>query len=114
MALHPTDVDAMDRDVVLTRYSRHVNASLARLARLTNSPVEVSASGSTVVGSDGHAYLDCGGFGGFLLRHLPPGGGRGGGGPLGRNPPPPPPVLHPPPARAGGGPPPGTPARPGD
>ena len=61
-----------DRDLVLDRYSRHVNTSLASLARLTASPVEVSAAGCTVRGSDGRTYLDCGGFGVFLLGHCHP------------------------------------------
>ena len=61
-----------DRDRVLDRYTKHVNSSLARLARLTASPVELAASGSKVFGSDGHTYLDCGGFGVFLLGHCHP------------------------------------------
>lgn len=62
----------MDRDVVLRQYTRHVNASLANLARLMCSPVEVEAHGTTVQGSDGRTYLDCGGFGVFLLGHCHP------------------------------------------
>jgi putrescine aminotransferase len=61
-----------DRDRVLDRYAKHVNTSLARLARLVAAPVEVAAAGSKVLGSDGHAYLDCGGFGVFLLGHCHP------------------------------------------
>ena len=57
------------RDQVLDRYTRHVNSSLASLARLVAAPVEVAAAGSKVQGSDGHTYLDCGGFGVFLLGH---------------------------------------------
>jgi putrescine aminotransferase len=60
------------RDQVLDRYTKHVNKSLATLARLVASPVEVAAAGSKVRGSDGHAYLDCGGFGVFLLGHCHP------------------------------------------
>ncbi len=62
----------MDRDVVLAQYTRHVNASLANLARLVCSPVEIEAHGTTVRGSDGRTYLDCGGFGVFLLGHCHP------------------------------------------
>lgn len=62
----------LDRDRVLTRYTRHVNSSLASLARLVNAPVEVSAAGTQVLGSDGKSYLDCGGFGVFLLGHCHP------------------------------------------
>jgi putrescine aminotransferase len=61
-----------DRDQVLDRYTRHVNKSLASLARLVAVPVEVAAAGSKVRGSDGHTYLDCGGFGVFLLGHCHP------------------------------------------
>jgi len=59
-------------DRVLDRYANHVNSSLASLARLVAAPVEVSAAGSKVRGSDGHTYLDCGGFGVFLLGHCHP------------------------------------------
>jgi putrescine aminotransferase len=61
-----------DRDQVLDRYTKHVNKSLASLARLVAAPVEVAAAGSRVRGSDGHTYLDCGGFGVFLLGHCHP------------------------------------------
>ena len=61
-----------DRDRVLDRYTKHVNKSLASLARFVAAPVEVAAAGSKVRGSDGHTYLDCGGFGVFLLGHCPP------------------------------------------
>lgn len=61
-----------DRDLVLARYGTHVNTGLASLARLVAAPVEVSAHGSKVLGSDGHTYLDCGGFGVFLLGHCHP------------------------------------------
>ena len=61
-----------DRDRVLDRYTKHVNSSLASLARLVGAPVEVAAAGSKVRGSDGQTYLDCGGFGVFLLGHCHP------------------------------------------
>jgi putrescine aminotransferase len=61
-----------DRDTVLDRYTRHVNASLAGIARMVSAPVEVSSEGATVLGSDGRRYLDCGGFGVFLLGHRHP------------------------------------------
>jgi putrescine aminotransferase len=61
-----------DRDRVLDHYTKHVNKSLASLARLVAAPVEVTAAGSKVQGSDGHTYLDCGGFGVFLLGHCHP------------------------------------------
>ena len=49
-----------------------MNSSLASLARLVAAPVEVAAAGSKVRGSDGQTYLDCGGFGVFLLGHCHP------------------------------------------
>jgi putrescine aminotransferase len=61
-----------DRDRVLGRYAKHVNKALASVARLVAAPVEASAAGTKVYGSDGHAYLDCGGFGVFLLGHCHP------------------------------------------
>jgi putrescine aminotransferase len=61
-----------DRDRVLDRYTKHVNKSLASLARLIAAPVEATADGSKVRGSDGRTYLDCGGFGVFLLGHCHP------------------------------------------
>ena len=61
-----------DREQVLHRYSRHVNRSLASLARLTASPVECAGAGTKVHAGDGHTYLDCGGFGVFLLGHCHP------------------------------------------
>lgn len=42
-----------DRDHVLGRYAKHVNKSLASLARLVGAPVEVAVAGSRVRGSDG-------------------------------------------------------------
>jgi putrescine aminotransferase len=60
------------RDVVLQRYTNHVNKSLAGLARLMAAPVEVSSAGTKVYGDDGQTYLDCGGFGVFLLGHCHP------------------------------------------
>lgn len=63
---------SLDREVVLGRYTRHVNAALAGLARLVSTPVEVSSEGAHVLGSDGRTYLDCGGFGVFLLGHRHP------------------------------------------
>src|ERR1700751_122802 len=66
------EVTAADRDRVLDRYTKHVNKSFASLARLVAAPVEVAAAGSKVRGSDGHTYLDCGGFGVFLLGHCHP------------------------------------------
>jgi putrescine aminotransferase len=61
--------DAQD---VVGLYRRHVSSGRARFAELTGGAVEVSSSGSTVVTADGRAYLDCGGYGVFLLGHRHP------------------------------------------
>ncbi len=63
---------ASHREVVLQHYTDHVNRSLAGLARLMAAPVEDSSSGTKVFGEEGEAYLDCGGFGVFLLGHCHP------------------------------------------
>lgn len=60
------------RELVLDRYQRHVNRSLAGLARLLDAPVETRSAGTRIYGEDGEAYLDCGGFGVFLLGHRHP------------------------------------------
>jgi putrescine aminotransferase len=64
-------VDAVDRQVVLDRYSRHVNRTLATLASMINAPVEVRSEGTRIWDEQGESWLDCGGFGVFLLgrRH---------------------------------------------
>jgi putrescine aminotransferase len=74
MAPSPTIVcDAvLHRDRVLARYGAHVNTSLASLARMVATPVEERSAGTKVYGSDGRTYLDCGGFGVFLLGHSHP------------------------------------------
>src|SRR5919198_1338312 len=63
-----------DRRLVLERYRRHVSTSLASLAGMMAAPVETRSSGTKVYGADGEVYLDCGGFGVFLLGHPPPRG----------------------------------------
>jgi len=71
-SVDPDDGPLVDRQVVLRRYSDHVNTSLARLSRLIGSPVEVRSAGTKVYAENGEAYLDCGGFGVFLLGHRHP------------------------------------------
>ena len=63
--------DRSGRDVV-DLYRRHVSTGRARFAEMTGGVVEVSSSGSTVVAADGREYLDCGGYGVFLLGHRHP------------------------------------------
>jgi putrescine aminotransferase len=57
---------------VVDDYRRHVSRGRARLAEFTGGQVEVSSSGSTVTDAEGREYLDCGGYGVFLLGHRHP------------------------------------------
>jgi putrescine aminotransferase len=59
------------RDVV-DGYRRHVSRGRARLAELTGGLVEVASHGSTVVDATGREFVDCGGYGVFLLGHRHP------------------------------------------
>jgi putrescine aminotransferase len=63
---------AGQRDLVLGRYDRHVNRALATLARLMAAPLEVRSEGSRLWDEEGREWLDCGGFGVFLLGHRHP------------------------------------------
>jgi putrescine aminotransferase len=60
------------RDGVIDRYQSHVSQSMATLAQLMNAHVEVRAQGSHVWDEEGTQYLDCGGYGVFLLGHRHP------------------------------------------
>ena len=65
--------DSATRDLVLQRYTNHVNKSLAGLARLMAAPVEsVAPPAPRSTATTAEAYLDCGGFGVFLLGHCHP------------------------------------------
>jgi putrescine aminotransferase len=67
-----------DRQLMLDRYGRHVNRTLATLASMMDAPAEVRSQGTRVWDEKGQTWLDCGGFGVFLLGRLPPlGGGAG-------------------------------------
>ncbi len=60
------------RRPVLDAYRRHVNRGLANLLSFMGAPLEVHSAGSQVFDENGRAYLDCGGFGVFLLGHCHP------------------------------------------
>jgi putrescine aminotransferase len=60
------------RDSILKNYQRHVNSTIAKVARVTNLPVEVRSEGCLVYDESGDAYLNCGGYGVFLLGHRHP------------------------------------------
>jgi putrescine aminotransferase len=58
---------------VFENYKRFVNPPLARVMKLSGSPVEVRARGATIWDQTGKAYLDfAGGYGVFTLGHSHP------------------------------------------
>ena len=58
---------------VFENYKNYVNPPLARVMKLSGSPVEVRASGTTIWDQNGKAYLDfAGGYGVFTLGHSHP------------------------------------------
>lgn len=58
---------------VFENYKKYVNPPLARVMKLSGSPVEVRASGTTIWDQNGKAYLDfAGGYGVFTLGHSHP------------------------------------------
>ena len=60
-------------DETYENYKSFVNPPLARVMKLSGSPVEVRALGSTIWDQDGKAYLDfAGGYGVFTLGHSHP------------------------------------------
>ncbi|HEX8067909.1 MAG TPA: aminotransferase class III-fold pyridoxal phosphate-dependent enzyme [Thermoleophilaceae bacterium] len=62
----------MPRSEVVEGYRKHVGKGRAALAEYLGAPVEVAASGARVLCSDGRSYLDCGGYGVFILGHCHP------------------------------------------
>ncbi len=60
-------------DETYDNYRDYLNPPLARVMKLSGSPVEVRASGVTIVDQDGNEYLDfAGGYGVFTLGHRHP------------------------------------------
>ncbi len=60
-------------DETYDNYRAYLNPPLARVMKLSGSPVEVRASGVTIVDSEGNEYLDfAGGYGVFTLGHRHP------------------------------------------
>jgi putrescine aminotransferase len=58
---------------VYDAYRKHLNPPLARVMKLSGSPIEVRAEGSTIVDHTGKRYLDfAGGYGVFTLGHRHP------------------------------------------
>jgi putrescine aminotransferase len=57
---------------VVALYRRHVSRGRATLAELTGGRLEISSAGAHVIDDTGRRYLDCGGYGVFLLGHRHP------------------------------------------
>ncbi|WP_405816479.1 aminotransferase class III-fold pyridoxal phosphate-dependent enzyme [Streptomyces sp. NBC_01390] len=57
---------------VLAAYRKHLGRGRARLASLTGGVMEIASYGARVFDADGKEYVDCGGYGVFLLGHCHP------------------------------------------
>jgi putrescine aminotransferase len=60
------------RREVIDDYAHHVGRAAARLAEQTGQPVEVRSAGARVWDDEDREYLDCGGYGVFILGHRHP------------------------------------------
>jgi putrescine aminotransferase len=65
-------VDAVEGMDVAATYRRHLSSGKVRLSKMTGGQVEVSSHGSLVIDATGTEFLDCGGYGVFLLGHCHP------------------------------------------
>ena len=57
---------------MIAGYEAHVNRGLARLGRMLGGHVETRAAGTKIYDENDQAYLDCGGYGVFILGHCHP------------------------------------------
>lgn len=62
-------IDLTVRDRTMALYGRHVNSGMAKIFRMSNSPLEISSDGLFVYTDDERRYLDCGGYCVFFLGH---------------------------------------------
>lgn len=69
LSINPSD---LNRQSVLSQYRRHVNSGFAKLAEVLGIPVEAYSNGCLVYDETGEPYLDCGGYGVFILGHRHP------------------------------------------
>jgi putrescine aminotransferase len=69
---HGSGPAAASRDAVLEAYRAHVGVGAARLAESLGAPVERDSAGSYLWDTDGRQYLQCGGYGVFILGHRHP------------------------------------------
>lgn len=53
-------------------YRKHLSVGRARVADMTGGATETASAGSRVYDADGTEYLDCGGYGVFILGHRHP------------------------------------------
>ncbi|TMP44751.1 aspartate aminotransferase family protein [Pseudoalteromonas citrea] len=60
------------KEETLKALKSHSNRSKARLSSMMNLPIEHCAQGCEIVDTQGKTYLDCGGFGVFILGHRHP------------------------------------------
>lgn len=60
------------RTEVLDLYKAHVNLGFGKLAELIHLPIEQFSDGCLVYDENNNPYLDCGGFGVFILGHRHP------------------------------------------
>ncbi|MBE0370835.1 hypothetical protein PAUR_b0941 [Pseudoalteromonas aurantia 208] len=60
------------REETLSMLRSHSNRSRAKLSSMMNLPIEHAAQGSEIIDTQGQTYLDCGGFGVFILGHRHP------------------------------------------
>jgi putrescine aminotransferase len=61
-----------DRDAVQDVYRRHLSSGRASLCEMIGAPLEVRSSGAYVYAPSGEAYLNCGGYGVFIVGHCHP------------------------------------------
>ena len=62
----------MDAAQTIARYRAHVSEGMAGLAELMDAHVEVRSEGTKIWDEQGTEYLDCGGYGVFILGHRHP------------------------------------------
>lgn len=65
-------MSTLEIEEVIDIHYEHVNSGMARLMRLLNVGIEISADGAYVLDHQGSKYLDCGGYCVFLLGRKHP------------------------------------------
>src|SRR5436305_8349199 len=60
------------RQGVLQQYRRYINSGFAKLNEFMGTPLEVRSAGCLVFDEEDNPYLDCGGYGVFLVGHCHP------------------------------------------